>query len=1001
MLNIQGMDPSINSTSFWKIPYLSNEIANTETHIPFISIFESWLKNHITDAQIAIPNYRVIRADRKQRERGGALLYVHDDITTTNEETYDNSYCEMVMCTIKPSNVIIASIYRPPDTSIEHFSRTIERLQKYIEKVSQGNHVPIIVTGDFNFPCINWTDFSMKKGFNRNTIESAKHFLNFIQNNLLSQIVNLPTRGENILDLCATNEQNLVLHVNSEETKLSDHNLVKISTKYRLNSTPSRKRPIFKKNTFRALNLNVADFESIRDHLRNINWDLLWEICPYEEFPELLRLTVLQTCQLFAPEKKMGAKTKNNQVRLKKTLLRNKRNAQRKLKKLRTLTPHLTQKITQTKIQLEKIHEQLKDHLLQNQLNEEGKAVESIKVNPKYFFSYAKKFSTCKSNIGPLLDNENHLQSDPEQMANMLQTQYSSVFSDPALKVNKPNVRNPTNNLIEDFTFSVKDVEKAITEIGTYSASPENDIPAIILKECKHTLSYPIWLIWKKSLETGFIHPEFKNQTVTPVFKKGSKALAANYRPISLTSHLIKIFERILRDKIVSFLEKNNIICKNQHGFRKGRSCLTQLLNHVDTILKNFLENHDTDAIYLDYSKAFDKVDHKILLEKLSMYGIKGKIHNWLTTYLSDRVQTVVVDGQKSLPSPVISGVPQGTVLGPILFILYLNDLNSCIVHSVASSFADDTRILKSITSSLDVELLQSDLSQATLWSNQNKMKLHDEKFELLCHTTKTSKLMQELPFQSKYFEYITEKGTTIYPSEIVKDLGIHLTPDLSWSSHINIICESARRTTSWVLSVFRDRSATMILQLYKSLIRCKVEYLCPLWDPSKIEDIANLESVQRHVTSKIWSVKHLHYYDRLRALNLMSLQRRRERYVIIMMFKILHNMTANDLKIEFTHSDRRGIRAIVPTIPKEAKSKYLTIYDSSFGVRGPSLWNKIPADVTMKPSLESFKSSLTKWLLNLPDEPPIHGHTRKNSLLDINSRNIERGHWLETQKTT
>ena len=111
--------------------------------------------------------------------------------------------------------------------------------------------------------------------------------------------------------------------------------------------------------------------------------------------------------------------------------------------------------------------------------------------------------------------------------------------------------------------------------------------------------------------------------------------------------------------------------------------------------------------------------------------------------------------------------------------------------------------------------------------------------------------------------------------------------------------------------------------------------------------------------------------------------------------------MTANDLKIEFTHSDRRGIRAIVPTIPKEAKSKYLTIYDSSFGVRGPSLWNKIPADVTMKPSLESFKSSLTKWLLNLPDEPPIHGHTRKNSLLDINSRNIERGHWLETQKTT
>ena len=348
----------------------------------------------------------------------------------------------------------------------------------------------------------------------------------------------------------------------------------------------------------------------------------------------------------------------------------------------------------------------------------------------------------------------------------------------------------------------------------------------------------------------------------------------------------------------------------------------------------------------------------------------------------------------------MISGVPQGTVLGPVLFILYLNDLNSCIVHSVASSFADDTRILKSISTSHDVDLLQEDLTNATYWSEQNKMMLHDEKFELLCHTTKTSKLMQELPFQSQFFQYITEKGTTISPSTLVKDLGIHLTPELSWSAHINIICDCARKTISWMLSVFRDRSSTTILTLYKSIIRCKVEYLCPLWDPQKIEDIANLESIQRCVTSKISSIKELHYYDRLKALKLMSLQRRRERYSIIMMYKILHNLTANDLNIEFYHTDRRGICATVPIIPREAKSKYLSLYDSSFGVRGPSLWNKIPADITMKPSLDSFKAALTKWLLTLPDEPPIHGHSRKNSLLDINLRNIAGGHWMILQKT-
>ena len=907
----------------------------------------------------------------------------------------------MAICTIKPSNIIIASIYRPQDTSTELFTKTLDTLQKYIERSStDNNHPTIILMGDFNFPCIDWTDLSMKKGFPRNTTDSAKQLLTFMQNNLLAQVVDVPTRGDNILDLCSTNDENLTLHVLSEQIKLSDHNLVKINTKYHLSSTPRQTKSNFQKNTFRSLNLNKADYESICEHLKTVNWDLLWQNCSYTEFPELLRLTVLQICQLYAPEKKMGSK-KTDKLKHIRKLQRNKRNTQRKIRMLETLTPHLTEKIRKMKIKLEGIYDEIKEVLLNKQLKEEEKAIESILENPKFFYSYAKKFSKTRTNIGPLLDDENQLQSDPEKIANMLQAQYSSVFSDPSVKVKKRHIHNPSQNLLENMTFSLRDVEKAISEIGTYSASPENDIPAIVLKKCKFQLSYPIWLIWKESLETGYIHPEFKNQMVTPVFKKGSKALASNYRPISLTSHLIKIFERILRTKIVSFLEDNNLICRNQHGFRKGRSCLTQLLKHVDTILKNFLENHDTDAIYLDYSKAFDKVDHQILLEKLNIYGIRGKIHNWLTSYLTNRIQTVVVDGHKSNPSPVISGVPQGTVLGPILFILYLNDLNTCVTNSVASSFADDTRLLKSIKSSSDVTLLQNDLKEATIWSDQNKMKLHDDKFELLCHTTKTSKLMQELPFQSKYFEYITEKGTVIYPSKIVKDLGINLTPELSWSSHINIICESARKITSWALSVFHDRSSKTILYLYKSIIRCRVEYLCPLWDPPKIEDIANLESIQRFVTSRISAIKHLHYYDRLKSLKLMSLQRRRERYTIIMMFKILHNITSNDLKIEFSYNDRRGIRATVPMIPREAKSKYLSLYDSSFGVRGPSLWNRIPAQITTLETLDSFKAALTKWLLTLPDEPPIHGHARKNSILDINLRRKEGGHWIELQQTT
>ena len=139
-------------------------------------------------------------------------------------------------------------------------------------------------------------------------------------------------------------------------------------------------------------------------------------------------------------------------------------------------------------------------------------------------------------------------------------------------------------------------------------------------------------------METGYLHPEFKNQTVTPVFKKGSKAIPSNYRPISLTSHLIKIFERILHAKIVTFLEENNIICKNQHGFQKGRSCLTQLLKHIDTIIKIFLQNQDTDAINMDYSKAFDKVDHATLMCRIIVGATIHKIPINRLYYLNSRV---------------------------------------------------------------------------------------------------------------------------------------------------------------------------------------------------------------------------------------------------------------------------------------------------------------------------------------------------------------------------
>ena len=202
----------------------------------------------------------------------------------------------------------------------------------------------------------------------------------------------------------------------------------------------------------------------------------------------------------------------------------------------------------------------------------------------------------------------------------------------------------------------------------------------------------------------------YKASNVTPIYKKGSRAQGANYRNISLTSHIIKIYERILRKKIVSFLEVNKILCPNQHGFRSGRSCLTQMLSHFDDVFLGLTNNADTDAIYLDYAKAFDKVDHKLLLAKLKIYGFNDSLTKWIESFLTNRTQTVVVDGHRSRWATIKSGVPQGTVLGPILFILFINDLDKCIKYSTSRFFADDTRISKQISSVEDVAELPDPL---------------------------------------------------------------------------------------------------------------------------------------------------------------------------------------------------------------------------------------------------------------------------------------------------
>ncbi len=225
---------------------------------------------------------------------------------------------------------------------------------------------------------------------------------------------------------------------------------------------------------------------------------------------------------------------------------------------------------------------------------------------------------------------------------------------------------------------------------------------------------------------------------------------------------------------------------------RSGRSCLTQLLHHFDDVIDSLTNNADFDSIYLDYAKAFDKVDHKLLLKKLHLYGIHPKLVKWIESFLTGRNQAVVVDGHLSFLALIISGVPQGTVLGPILFLIFINDIEQCISAATIRCFADDTRDSISVKTEQDVAKLQNDLENVMLWSDRNNMALHKDKFEYICHRYNKHDALCELPFTCELFQYSVSDEKSLHPVYQLRDLGVLISRDLSWSPHIMSITDKA-----------------------------------------------------------------------------------------------------------------------------------------------------------------------------------------------------------------
>lgn len=978
------MNPGILNQK-WKTLSLEELIISTPNYIPFVIITETHLKPDIFDAEIQIKNYNLQRADRlANRKGGGVSVYSHDSIAISCVETFSDKHCQAVLLYNETHNVIVVGVYRPPDTPLVSFTNLMIKIQDFINKY---NNPDIIIQGDLNFPNVVWCNSAIKSGKSTEDNKSAQLLLDFMDKNFMTQHVEENTRDDkNILDVIIMNNDEHLHNITVEKCKItSDHDLVKCDLLNLFKKPTVTKAPYKPTSEFDKWNWNKANWDSIREDLNKVDWEqMMNNETSVQNMSQKFEDTVISAASKHTIEHKLTTSSKHNCIPSERlALIRRKKKINSKINWLKYVNP--TNKSPEQQESALKILSHKKEHIeteiklsiLEEQSKKELAVLEKIKTNPKAFYAYSKQKSKVKCRIGPLKDKDGKLTSDPKDMADLLQDQYKKVFSNPEKKTDFNADTDSELPGIETIDLQEEDFITAINLIPPNAASGPDKFPITILKECKKELSKPLCLIWKRSLETGEIPSKYLKQTIVPIFKKGTKGDPANYRPVSLTSHIIKIFERIVRKKLVEYCVANNIIVAEQYGFCSGKSCTTQLLSHFEKILEILDNNANADVIYLDFSKAFDKVDHEILLKKLKAFGIAGNLLNWLSSFLSNREQCVIVDGHKSTPAKVLSGVPQGTVLGPLLFILYINDITKVIKHSYIKIFADDSKLIKMIESLTDRELLDSDLHAVIEWAVVNKMELNRLKFQLLSHGNKNN-------LKSPYK---IDENISLEKSENVVDLGVTLSENATFNTHISNAVSSAKRFAAWTMRTFKSRKKEVVLLLYKTYVRPRLEYGCALWSPHLVKDINSLEAVQRSVTFKIEGLENKNYWERLQELRLYSLQRRRERYQVIHMWKIYKEIIPNDLVFEFYSSRSHGIKCRRPKLNLKNK-RISTLRNNYFTSVGPALFNAIPSSITSSKSLNIFKSKLDKFLHLIPDTPPLPNYVSQNhnSILEWNT---------------
>jgi len=496
------------------------------------------------------------------------------------------------------------------------------------------------------------------------------------------------------------------------------------------------------------------------------------------------------------------------------------------------------------------------------------------------------------------------------------------------------------------------EVRKMLDDLKTNKSPGPDGMHPSLLKKLARPLTRPLTLLFNMTFESQAVPSDWKTARICAIHKKGDTRLASNYRPVSLTSIVSKLCEKIVRKHIMDHLTANELLAPTQYGFIPGRNISLQLLRVLDDWTEAWDDGEEIDCAYLDFAKAFDRVPHNRLVAKLDSFAICRSTVNWIKSFLTSREQVVVVGEASSERVQVTSGIPQGSVMGPILFVLFINDLPDGVSNTVLL-FADDTKLY----ARNNLPGLQEDLRRLEKWSQDWMLNFNTDKckhFHIGLREPSDRLIMDSKPL-------------TIVDSE--KDLGVIFERSLLFKKHINEKISTANKMFGIIRRSFKHLNIETFLPLYKGMVRSHLDFAASVYHPIHKNDNERIEGVQRRATKQLPEINNLPYQDRLKKLKLPTLAYRRLRSDMIELYKatsaIYEPNLCSFIKLRTNETTRQSNRTHNKSIyPTHSNSN---IRKHAFCNRNVTIWNNLPHQVVNAPSVPSFKNHLDKHWKNHP----------------------------------